>query len=205
MGGLNSGVLVERVREWIITLKSTSSSKFHISAREKNSGNSAEWLFSEPIKNTACLVADQEDDCEKILSMIYSLKPGEGFSITGDGDDDHIGIGCVSFLGTEHTGIISWTDKRELVDYETKIRNNTLSVGDIAALLKKARMPNITIHDIEADYGQKGRRRVAVTRTGYAEMNIIVEAECDILANEMALDEAGDYEFTEHSFDYELA
>lgn len=44
---------------------------------------------------------------------------------------------------------------------------------------------------------------VTVTRTSYSSRDIEVEATSELEAKEKAIDEAGDYEFSEKSADYE--
>lgn len=46
---------------------------------------------------------------------------------------------------------------------------------------------------------------VCVTRVSYACRDIIVDADTPELAREKALEEAGDYEFSEHDADYSVS
>lgn len=46
--------------------------------------------------------------------------------------------------------------------------------------------------------------RVTVRRTSYSERIIEVEAKSEVEAHEKAINEAGDYEFSEHNADYEV-
>jgi hypothetical protein len=50
----------------------------------------------------------------------------------------------------------------------------------------------------------KKKFSVLVTRTSYASRNIEVEAESVAEAKEKAIEEAGDYEFSEHDADYRV-
>lgn len=46
--------------------------------------------------------------------------------------------------------------------------------------------------------------KVSVVRISYAVREIEIEAESEEAAKELALDEAGNYEFSEHNSDYEV-
>ncbi len=49
---------------------------------------------------------------------------------------------------------------------------------------------------------EKKKFKVLVTRIAYASHSIEVEAESELEARELAIDEAGNLEFREHSSDY---
>lgn len=51
---------------------------------------------------------------------------------------------------------------------------------------------------------EKKKFKVLVTRTSYSSRNIEVEAESELEAKELAIDEAGSFEFREHDADYDV-